>query len=431
MKKFLLGILFLIPSHLYADSISTGTVGFVLPSTNTVDPVKSWAVKNNDNWQKADTAIKALGSGGGGSGGSDNLGSHIATRPVSMPFGFEASSGVVKSSFTAFGPIISTSGFQGGGSTFTKVALNYGTADNPSITFGPNPNRGFFSASAGYPSIADSGATMFNFDSSVGFQSFFTQILGKNFTSFNAPAYSFNSFTNEGMANDSSQNLYLVVNGKNRIRLGLDGREIFNNPSMPAWGSVQISTGENVSNEPILVVGSDTVKLYVDGNSTVIGSSLPTSQTAQLEIIGGGLNANIISASTSPGGATLFSVSTTPARNPGDFLLQISSPNGAPVFGIQLSGHIVSSGTVPILNNCGTGPIILGSDMSGTVQGGTGATGCGVIFANTYATAPHCNVTARFGAMPSYVVTTTSITYTQASMETNKFDYNCNQTYSP
>lgn len=62
MKKLLLGLLFL-GSHLYADSISTGTIGFVLPSTNTVDPIKSWAIKNNDNWQKADTTLNGILTG--------------------------------------------------------------------------------------------------------------------------------------------------------------------------------------------------------------------------------------------------------------------------------------------------------------------------------------------------------------------------------
>lgn len=60
MKKLIFAILFL-NSPLFADSISTGTIGFVLPSTNTVDPVKSWATKTNDNWQKADTALRSLG----------------------------------------------------------------------------------------------------------------------------------------------------------------------------------------------------------------------------------------------------------------------------------------------------------------------------------------------------------------------------------
>lgn len=64
MKKLLLTLSLLIaPITLHAaDSFSTGTIVFTLPSTGTVTAWKSWATKNNDNWQAAGTAITNIQS---------------------------------------------------------------------------------------------------------------------------------------------------------------------------------------------------------------------------------------------------------------------------------------------------------------------------------------------------------------------------------
>lgn len=60
MKKLLL-LLLLYPSiSIAANSYSTGTIVFTLPSTSTADQSKSWATKNNDNWQAAATALSGL-----------------------------------------------------------------------------------------------------------------------------------------------------------------------------------------------------------------------------------------------------------------------------------------------------------------------------------------------------------------------------------
>ena len=61
--KILLLFLLLSPSlSLAANSYSTGTVVFTLPSTSTEDQSKNWATKNNDNWQAAATALSSLQS---------------------------------------------------------------------------------------------------------------------------------------------------------------------------------------------------------------------------------------------------------------------------------------------------------------------------------------------------------------------------------
>lgn len=95
---------------------------------------------------------------------------------------------------------------------------------------------------------------------------------------------------------------------------------------------------------------------------------------------------------------------------------------------IDDKGHVIGGGTSPALTSCGSGPTITGNDHAGTVVGGTGSTGCTVTFANTYATAPHCTVTAQTGSLTnifSYSVSVSAITTTETSFGTGKFDYVC------
>lgn len=76
---------------------------------------------------------------GGGVGGSspDAFANPISTRPLTATSGIDASSGTFTSSVTAYGGFYSTSGFTGGGSTFTTMALERsGTAAKPAISFG-------------------------------------------------------------------------------------------------------------------------------------------------------------------------------------------------------------------------------------------------------------------------------------------------------
>ncbi len=87
---------------------------------------------------------------GGGSGSSDNFGSHIATRIASFPNGVNISSGVVESSLTVRGVIISTTGALLGGTTI-QGELSMGTtlafktkagAEMYKIVFGSAPSAG-------------------------------------------------------------------------------------------------------------------------------------------------------------------------------------------------------------------------------------------------------------------------------------------------
>lgn len=159
-----------------------------------------------------------------------------------------------------------------------------------------------------------------------------------------------------------------------------------------------------------------------------------TSQSAMLMVIASTLVANIVCYGTSTTGVPLFCISTAAAIYPTDFLLNISSPFGQPIFGVQLNSHVLSSGTAPILSGCGTGPSIDGDDFSGTVTAGSTSNGCTVTFANVYQVAPHCLVTQQTGSLAntfSYSTTVSAITVTETSLGTGKFDYVCVGRHSP
>lgn len=66
---------------------------------------------------------------------------------------------------------------------------------------------------------------------------------------------------------------------------------------------------------------------------------------------------------------------------------------GTPAFGIQTTGHVVSSGTIPTVNTCGTLPTVrVGStDFAGIINTGSASpTACTLAFANTFTTVPVC-----------------------------------------
>lgn len=174
MKKLILALSLLIPSIAHADSITPGNVGLLIPSTGVIDTSRRLDDKYNSNFKIIaasmtgilDGSLAVPGAGGGtgntqvyseeGSplggnvtsvdlvgpgitgtqsgttvtitvtatgGGSDNIGSHISTRTLVLPFGFETSSGVVVSSLTVMGVITSTSGFVVGNSTLTSLIV--------------------------------------------------------------------------------------------------------------------------------------------------------------------------------------------------------------------------------------------------------------------------------------------------------------------
>lgn len=101
----------------------------------------------------------------------------------------------------------------------------------------------------------------------------------------------------------------------------------------------------------------------------------------------------------------------------------------AMAFTTVVDGIGLGSTTAPVLTACGTGsPTIVGTDMAGTVTTGTTATGCVITFNTPKTVAPACVVTSQVApatSTPAYSVSTTAITWVQASQSGNKINYIC------
>lgn len=110
MKKLIFGLLLFPLSHLWADSVTTGNLGLLKPSTNTIDKSRSWADKLNTNFDIIDatfTTIAAQSAASKLNAGSNNAGvifsSMIAAGQVSATNAIQAGSGnagVITSSMT-------------------------------------------------------------------------------------------------------------------------------------------------------------------------------------------------------------------------------------------------------------------------------------------------------------------------------------------
>ena len=107
---------------------------------------------------------------------------------------------------------------------------------------------------------------------------------------------------------------------------------------------------------------------------------------------------------------------------------QLQGASGTKYLWFDKNGIINSTGTVPVLTSCGTGPSIYGTDNGFTITGGTGATGCTATFGGTYTNAPSCSVnqlTMSLVNALSYTETNTAVTITQTGLGTNKLDVHC------
>lgn len=101
---------------------------------------------------------------------------------------------------------------------------------------------------------------------------------------------------------------------------------------------------------------------------------------------------NTLTISSSSTGVNLVAVSSVPAVNPSDFLINASSITQVLTLGLQYDGHLVSSGTTPSVASCGTGsPSVNGTDLAGVITvGGGSVTSCTLNFAYPYANPPVC-----------------------------------------
>jgi hypothetical protein len=100
---------------------------------------------------------------------------------------------------------------------------------------------------------------------------------------------------------------------------------------------------------------------------------------------------------------------------------------------VYFPGHILTtgrSGPAPALSACITGgtPTLVGTDVAGTITGGTTAsTSCVVTFGRAYVIAPACIVSWASGplAAMSWVTSTTALTITQTSNASSVISYIC------
>jgi len=98
---------------------------------------------------------------------------------------------------------------------------------------------------------------------------------------------------------------------------------------------------------------------------------------------------------------------------------------------IELGGHVETTGTAPVLTDCGTSDSIstTATDMGGKVTVGTSANGvvCTVTFASTWDNAPSCNVTGSDSAITLGAITSTTVLTISATGDwsSDVVMYNC------
>jgi len=142
---------------------------------------------------------------------------------------------------------------------------------------------------------------------------------------------------------------------------------------------------------------------------------------------------NTLTLSSASTGVNLVSVSSAIPIAPADFLLTLASPTIASptIFGVQLNGHIVSSGTVPTLGSCGTSPSIdaNSTDLAGTITAGTGSpSSCALVFVSAYLNTPVCVIADNSTTVTADIssVSTTGFTVSlSAGLSSVKIYYIC------
>lgn len=157
-------------------------------------------------------------------------------------------------------------------------------------------------------------------------------------------------------------------------------------------------------------------------------ASFPFGLSASTMVLINATDAYILRAATSTTAANLIAISTIPATNASDFLLNLSSTSGTLVFGVENNSHVISSGTIPVLSSCGSSPSILGSDAAFEVTVGATTSGCTITFGSAYAVAPACVVTDQTTSVVNalgYTISATAISLSKTSMGGDKIDVIC------
>lgn len=165
----------------------------------------------------------------------------------------------------------------------------------------------------------------------------------------------------------------------------------------------------------------------------ILGATVATSSSAQVEIVNtGATTTNILVLATSTVGVPLVAVSTVPAKSPYDLLLNLSSPTiNTNIVGVQLSGHVVSSGTTPTITgtSCGTTPRLdSGStDTTGHFTWSGVATACALTFQVPWqnAPSPYCIGVSTMSGIGASAWDVTSTTFSFSGNTGGTITYHC------
>lgn len=105
-----------------------------------------------------------------------------------------------------------------------------------------------------------------------------------------------------------------------------------------------------------------------------------------------------------------------------------SADDTAKLLRVNDKGHMGSGGTAPTVQSCGGSPSINGTDADGRITVGSAATSCQIIFANAYATSPHCVVSEETQSIVnafSYTASTTGMVFNQTALSGAGINYIC------
>lgn len=211
---------------------------------------------------------------------------------------------------------------------------------------------------------------------------------------------------------------FSVLHASNTIMTGTtfyqDGTAIINGVKSSTWltgnqsitwtgsGDVTGSASGATSISPALTLAGNqpNIKTLSASSATITGSQ-GLLVTYGVTASSGNLNTVQVSSNSILANTTFYKDGTavmgaaSGVTNASDYLVNISSANGTVVFGVQNSGHLVSSGTLPSVSACGTSPSIdpASTDAAGKINvGSVTATSCVLTFASPFAAAPICTV---------------------------------------
>lgn len=263
-----------------------------------------------------------------------------------------------------------------------------------------------------------------------------------------APSYSFSSDLTSGMFLPSAGDVQVVAGGL----LGIDVLKATSaNFANVSFGGGPASLSDSFPFSVIRNVAGTTSFLLQNTNAgagaapqMIMNSDTGASETASLTLwpnaqATAAYNNRLVMLAS--GSAIGMSFTTVGATTPFDFRFfpnGVAATNeafrvGVSSVSLQNDVHLVASAvTAPTITaGCGGTPTVVGSDVTGQVNVGTGgaATTCTVTFNQTWTTAPHCFIQDETSQIVSTSVASTAtamvLTATVAWTASSKLDYFC------